>query len=33
LSRAMDRNAWANFLVFAGSLVVLFISLIYVLVR
>jgi chromosome segregation ATPase len=33
LSRAMDRNAWTNFLVFACSLVVLFISLIYVLVR
>ncbi len=33
LSRAMDRNAWTNFLVFAGSLVVLVISLIFVLLR
>lgn len=33
LSRAMDRGAWMKFLVFSGSMVLLFISLIYFLVH
>ena len=33
LSRAMDRNAWTNFLVFSGSFVAIIISLIFVLLR
>lgn len=33
LSRAMDRGAWMKFLVFSGSMVLLFISLIYILLH
>jgi chromosome segregation ATPase len=33
LSRAMDRSAWMNFLIFSGSAAVLLISIVYVLIR